>query len=204
MHTFMKGRAVTSTVALTYLFMVTLASYPVSAMAQTPDTNAPIIDFQAVSQGVKGDSQVFTATVTDEGRLNTVSLYYRFSDEQPYVKEPMRELGSTGIYTVTVETDSAPQSSEFIQYYMEAIDASGNRALQGFAFDPIERQLLPTQSAVAPLAVTAPEAGLTTGQKILYGALGLLVVGALAAAAGGGGGGSVETVPVTVVVDSLQ
>lgn len=180
-----------------------LFSMPGMVNAQSTDIEPPVIEFEAVSSGNAGDSQVFAATVADNTQIASVTLYYRFAESTAYQNRPLNMLGSSGIYTVTISSEELPPSATFIQYYIEAFDAAGNRALQGFAFDPIERQLVTPQAPVAQATNEPVEAsGMSLNRKLLYGAVGLLVVGVLASAAGGGGSSSAG-VPVTVVVDQL-
>lgn len=181
------------------------------ARAQVEDNTPPAIEFQPLEEGRRGDTQVFSANVSDDSAIESVTLRYRLESGEPYASLPMKPLGGTNIYTASIA--GADADAESIQYYIEAIDAVGNRSIEGFAFDPLERVL---RTPGVPIAGPAPESegpasGLTTTQKILYGVLGVVVVGAIAAAAGGGGGGSGggqplgdETdVPVTVVVDPV-
>ena len=116
----------------------------------------------------------------------------------------MSLLGDSGIYTVKLESAELPDQANLIQYYLEATDIVGNRALQGFAFDPLERLLVSESvAAVPPASEPFVSGSLSLTRKVIYGAVGLLLVGVLAAASGGGGSGSSAGVPVTVVVDQL-
>ncbi len=185
--------------------VVQLFSLPGMAWAQQADIDPPVIEFEAVSSGNAGDSQVFAATVADNAVVQSVSLYYRFAESTAFDKRSMTMLGTSGIYTVSITGEEQPTDSTFIQYYIEAFDEAGNRALQGFAFDPIERQLVtPVATAGSQVPVEPIEStGMSLNRKILYGAVGLLVIGVLASAAGGGGGSSSAGVPVTVVVGQI-
>ena len=180
-----------------------LFSMPGVVNAQSTDIEPPVIEFEAVSSGNAGDSQVFAATVADNTEIASVTLYYRFAESTAYLNRPLNMLGNSGIYTATISSEELPPAATFIQYYIEAFDTAGNRALQGFAFDPIERQLVTPKAPVAQVTNEPVETtGMSFNRKLLYGAVGLLVVGVLASAAGGGSGSSAG-VPVTVVVDQL-
>lgn len=204
MQFLMQQKMLTVTLVVLQLFMQVALVMPTPLWAQVLDTDPPRIDFKPVVEGLKGDSQVFSATVSDDLELADVVLHYRLDGESVYQNRTMTPIGSTGIFTTTVKIDD---SVDVIQYYIEATDKAGNRTLQGFAFDPIERQLLESQVPAAQLArLEEPAPGLSTGRKILYGVLGLIVVGALASAASGSGsgtGGSSQTVPVTITVRPL-
>jgi len=149
---------------------------------------------------------VFSATVTDNQDVLEVVLYYRVADSGDYLYAPMQAIPGTSIYTVTVDIDTT--ESVVLEYYVNASDVSNNRVVKGFSFDPLLRTLeAPEQIATAPEPVPAAETAattpapaapsMTTGRKILYGALGILAVGALAAAANSGGGGGASSTPST-------
>jgi hypothetical protein len=181
------------------LSMGLFSTIPRMALAQTADINPPVIDFEAIKTGTSGDSQVFAATIVDNVGVQSVNLFYRFADDTTYRSRLMNMLGSSGIFTVTLDSLEVPDNANFVQYYIEAFDGAGNRTLQGFAFDPLERQLVSVpEVAVAPLGEPIPTDGLPLSRKIIYGALGVLIVGVLASSSGGGGGSSAG-VPVTIV-----
>lgn len=187
----------------TLITVLHLFTMPGLVQAQSTDIEPPVIEFEPVSSGNSGDSQVFAATVADNNEIASVTLYYRFAESTPYQSRQLKMLGNSGIFTATLLSDELPPSAMFVQYYIEAFDAAGNRALQGFAFDPIERQLVTPEVPVAQAPTeTVEPSGMSLNRKIIYGAVGLLVVGVLASAAGGGGSSS-PGVPVTVVVDQL-
>lgn len=197
-------------VAITHLFFSVLIVAPGLAHAQTTDNEPPVIELELVSEGIKGDTQVFSATVTDNEQIASMTLHYRFSNDAGYNIVPMSIIQGTDIYTASIDTNSS--NSNVIQYYMEAKDAGGNRTVQGFAFDPFERALTDdgivvseSAAAGAVVPVVAPKRSLT--RKIAYGLVGLLVVGGLISASGGSSGGtSTNTgdVELTIVVDRFQ
>lgn len=173
---------------------------PVSVMAQAADSEPPQITFDRLAEGVRDDTQVVSATVTDNIEVESVVLHFRFDNEVSYRTVPMNRLADTDIYSASVEPSNG---SELMFYYLETSDASGNRTLEGFSFDPIERALVPA-NLVAAGSDSPVGTPMSTRNKVLYGVLGLVIVGALAAAAGGGsGGGENGNVPVTVITDPL-
>ena len=200
----LRKRSLSFIAAVLHLSIICLGAFPGIATAQSVDIEPPVIEFEAIDEGTLGDNQVFGATVLDNVAVSSVKLFYRFSESGQYRSQLMIMLGSSGIYTITIDNEAVPADATFVQYYLEALDGVGNRSLQGFAFDPIERQLVEAQ-IVAADATTEPVAatGISLNQKIIYGALGLLLVGVLASASGGGGSSTTPGVPVTVVVDQL-
>lgn len=176
--------------------------------AQTLDVDPPSIDLELVEEGVRGETQVFSATVNDNDQISSMTLHYRFGSDSAYVSAPMSVIAGTDIYTTSIDTNGS--TADVIQYYMEARDAGGNRTVQGFAFDPFERSLVDEDAPVVSDATTvvpavepvvAAKPRLSTGRKVAYGLIGLLVVGGLASALGGGGSGGGGDSPSTGDVD---
>ncbi len=183
------------------------------------DTLPPIIELETIETGVAGQDQVFTALVADDGDLLDVKLYFRYAGQQAYQTVNMDPLASTSFYLATLTTPA--QETRAIEYYVQARDIAGNRAVEGFAFEPLVRQLTPpqnapsntdtqqdtaTETAQSPEFQGEPESG---GIKIWQIVLGVLAVGALAglaASSGGDGGGGgdepQQTVPLSIIVNT--
>jgi len=204
MQVMFNTRLVASLVAGLHLFVALLATTPTMALAQNLDIDPPVIEFEPIGSGNRGDSQVFAATVVDNVEVASVKIYFRFTEESPYQIKDMELLGASGIYTLKLEVEDLPADAMFIQYYLEAHDSAGNRALQGFAFDPIERALVEPTPLTTEVAAQEPvkSGGLSFNQKLIIGVVGVLALGVLASASGGGGS-SEPGVPVTIVVDQL-
>ena len=179
----------------------------VTAQAQVIDVDPPTIELEAVDEGIRGETQVFSATVEDNNEVSMMTLHYRFGNTSNYQSVPMSPIAGTSIYTASVDTSDT--SITLIQYYMEARDSGGNRTVQGFAFDPFERVLVEQQEVVATApagtaVVPAAPVRMSTQRKVIYGLLGVLVVGGLVAASSsssGSGGGADEEVDLTIFVD---
>lgn len=178
---------------------------PLHAESVVPDTRAPHIELEALTESAADRSQVFTAQVSDDRALESVTLHHRRDGTQPFARATMSPLGDTGYYSVSLPTD--PDDLRAIEYYVQALDGNGNRTVEGYAFDPFRRTLLPA----APLAVDGrnaePAERTAAGDASLQRrwwavALGIVAVGAIAALAGGGGsddsGGGEGTVPPAV------
>jgi len=134
-------------IALTHLVFSVLVAAPGLVHAQSADTEPPVIEFELVEQGVRGETQVFSATVTDDNAVSSMTLHYRFVNDSAYIAAPMSLIQGTDIYTASIDTNGSTASA--IQYYMEARDAGGNRTVQGFAFDPFDRVLVDDQIVAA-------------------------------------------------------
>lgn len=202
----------TRPIAVVHLLLALLCTLVVASpgIAQDDDRVPPVISFEPLAEGRRGDTQVFSARVDDaDGAIERVTFHYRPAGTSAYTTREMTAIPGTDIYTVSVD-DLGPEV-EAVQFYFDAVDAAGNRSIEGFAFDPLERLLVgpdvPVQAEVDEGAAPIEADGLSTRRKILYGVLGVVAVGAIAAAAGGGsdGGGGDDggTVPVTIVADPL-
>jgi len=200
------SKATSTLVAALHVYISLFAVLPGIALGQGVDVDPPVIELQAVEEGVRGDTQVFTATITDNNIVSSATLFYRFGSQARYSATPMAVIQGTDIYTASIDT--ADTSSGVIQYYLEAKDPSANRTVQGFAFDPLERVLVdtPTVATTATQTDAAASSGLSTNKRVIYGVLGLVALGALASLAGGssGGGSGADEVDVVIRVDKFQ
>ncbi len=207
-------RVISSLLIFCQISLSCLSLFATTAAAQSRDTEPPTITFDEVEETRKGDSQVFTVTAADNVGVDSLEFFYRFGSDQQYAISVMRRIGGTDLFTFTLQADDIPERADVIQYYLEAKDEEGNRTLRGFSFDPLERVLLAgSATGLAGTEQAKPDSSsllgsLSTTEKILYGALGVVIVGALVAAAGSGGdddggGSGASGVPVTITVDPL-
>lgn len=188
--------------AWTFLAATLYWAVPTVSLAQTIDTNAPVIEVEELQDSPVDLSQVFTALIADDVQLKDATLYYRRAGQQAFKSLPMEPLGSTGYYSVSVPTSVTDLRA--IEYYVQARDEAGNRTVSGFAFDPYQRNLhtsadslarqtaSPAQSAPTQPADTIP----LLKQRWVQITLGVLAVGALATLASDDGADS-QVVPLT-------
>lgn len=165
----------------------------------SPDTRSPLIELEAVAESQAEESQVFTAQVVDDRLLKDVLLYHRRTGQQAFTPTPMTVLGDSAYYTASINTD--PEDLRSIEYYVQARDESGNRTVEGYAFDPYTRVLIENEALVLT-AQAKPEttpAFNTSSIRWWHIAAGILVAGAIASAAKGGGSDSSDdaTAPLT-------
>lgn len=182
--------------------------------AQIQDFDAPIIGLDDQDEAPRDQDQVFAVTVTDDRALESVFFHFRFDAGEPYQSAAMTQVGGTDRYTYTISAVLIEPAAPSIQYYIDARDEAGNRTLQGFAFDPIERLLI--DAPIEPVATSETQSSaepeivvnsMSTTQKVVYGVLGVLVVGALIAGSSSDSGDSSTgggiTVPVTITSEPL-
>jgi len=200
--------------------LVLAFGHSAAVLAQSaPDIEPPSVELELVESAPADLSQVFTAQVTDDRELGDVSLHFRRAGQTVFEKIQMRQIGNTGFYSISIETD--PGDIRSFEYYVQAIDLNGNRTVSGYAFDPFVRTISETDEPVAPLtsntantalatsnaATAAATAGATKANssssslRWLYVALGIVAVGAIASQAGGGGGGGGNPATAPLVVN---
>lgn len=186
---------------------------------QGSDTVPPLIELEAIETGVAGEDQVFTALVADASDLLDVKLYFRYQGQQAYQTVNMEPLANTRLYLTTLATPAS--ETRAIEYYVQARDIAGNRVVEGFAYEPLVRNLTAPENTAGstnptpePVAETTPEPEFQTeadsgGIQVWQIVLGVLAVGALAglaASSGGGDGGNggdpQQTVPLSITINT--
>ncbi len=154
------------------------------------DLDPPLIEHEIVSEVESNIRQTFVATVVDDDELDSVRLFYRFSGELTYSTIMMSRVSFSSSYIAQINTDPAIETT--IEYYIQAKDKSGNRTVRGYAFNPLERNIVLSEDYLAANTTEAVAAPVTeepqTSRKTLYVVLGVLAVGLIAGLAGGSGG----------------
>ncbi len=195
--------------ALVFLLAVYITLLPVAQAQQGKDVTPPVIKHQPLSEALPlGEPLSISSTVTDDVGVGQVLLFYRTKGRSAYQRAPMRRIGTTSIYMVTLRGVREPG----LEYYIQATDLTGNILLEGYDFAPLFVAVAepgaapaaaetPQAPAAAPAAAQAPPASATTAAaakttsegsgatKWLWIGLGVLAVGAVASGGGGGGGG---------------
>lgn len=193
---------------LVYSMLILNIVAPFAQAQSVFDVNPPEITLDELSSGIAGETQIFTAQVTDDISIQDVKIYYRYSGQLAFKSLPMEALGNSSYYSARLETD--PSETRSIEYYLQARDNGGNRVVRGFAFEPLVRALSPAGEAPiqqAPIQTGPAASSGSGGFKWWYVALGVLAVGAAAGLAGGGGssdGGGQDLVPFNVSVSTPQ
>lgn len=186
---------------LAVLLCLSLAFTPFAgALAQVDDSEPPVLIHRQLDSGVAGELQTFLARVSDDFGVEEVVLYYRQSDTGPFQSLNMRPLvDSIGEYMIAIETSDRAYSG--LQYYIEAIDMSGNITNRGFDYAPIVLPLtapvIASTESTPEIAIARPEAeSVPQNEGFSVGPVGILLgIGALLALGALAGGGSDEDPP---------
>lgn len=184
---------------LSLLVLVSVVSQPVYAI----DFIAPRIDHPGVETPIKpGDNQLITAKVTDDARVEAVTLHYRERGTRDFVPVPMSNLDGSDHYEANVISGI---ESSGIEYFFEATDSSGN-TLEMYGSDgkPFNVAVVTQQvSVVNNVNIKVPNAGRNelrkksresvlpikkekSGNRWLWVGLGVLAAAVVAGAGGGG------------------
>ena len=171
---------------------------PLHAQERATDTRAPLVEVDVLPAGTADEVQTFSARVTDDRTLDAVTLHYRRAGAVPFERAAMSALDGGNRFGVALPTD--PEDLRDIEYYVQALDESGNRTVSGFAFDPLVRRLSARDPALTAAPATTdgrPPAVSSGGTRWWALALGVLAVGAFVSLSGDDGGGG-DTVPLTI------
>lgn len=179
---------------LTTVLMTLCIISPVSAQSTDIDTDAPVLE-EILINSEPGARHRFWARVVDNVTVERVVLSYRLGNETAYHKLPM-PLSEQADWFYT-ELDEDIPSDSVIDYYIQAVDASGNPTQQGYKYNPALSSEKQSVAAAAteqtPGSKTSAKNGVLgtsiSGRTVLYGVLGVLAVGAVA------GGLNSETTP---------
>ena len=151
------------------------------------DLTAPEILHVPISEPLQpGESHTFSATVTDNVKVKSVDMFYRVVGESEYKRLKMSKNGeNSDEYRITLDSDIMEEPG--IEYYIQAVDVSGNSLLHGYSFSPLTIAVgaQPINKTDAEIISAKPE---ETSYKWLWITLGVLAVGAVASGGGGGGG----------------
>ncbi|MBV1881769.1 MAG: hypothetical protein KUG82_09060 [Pseudomonadales bacterium] len=156
------------------------------------DVIAPEIQHLPLLEKIaNNDSQIISATVTDDVAVQSVILFFRSSGTLTFNQRRMNRVGDTDIYSATLRTEELISSG--LEYYIQAKDLAGNKILRGHSFTPltikIKRKITddPSSSTTERLVNTSTQ---DPQKKSLLKNKWFWIAGAviLGAAAGGGDG----------------
>jgi len=179
------------------------------------DLDPPDVNHIPINSGVAGSAQSFSVRAVDAQGIAEVTFFYRAFNQDAYQSLEMRNVAGTDNYTVSVQTT---ESQKQFEYYFLVVDTGGNKVLNGFPYQPFERFLVQPTTADSANPKETPAEDVTNAEQadqtdkpagpgvnsnhLLWGLLGLVVIGALASSGGGdqSTGSNGQTVPVTVRV----
>jgi len=185
---------------LVYLLTLSLIYSPIiradSLALPSTDLVAPQVLHETITEpAAPGESHKFSATVTDNVAVQSVTLFYRTKGTQSYKRKPMVSQGKD-VYTAIISGDEMQPPG--IEYYIQATDTSGNNLLHGYSFSPLVVAVTGAAAvapAKKPLAAKSKEE--KSSNKWLWIGLGVLAAAALAGGGGGGGGTDTATLSIT-------
>lgn len=133
-----------------------------------------------------GQNYTVEATVMDNEKIDSVTLFYRPINTTEYKSIPLKRLKDTYLYSTTIDKNEINPPG--IEYYIQAVDEAGNRLTSGYKTAPLIVNVFENASQIVntssiPILEPLEE---SSSNKWLWIGLGVLV---LAAAVGGGGGG---------------
>lgn len=123
------------------------------ASATPMDNIPPTITHTPVTAARADASVSLSAVVKDNIAVSSVALYYRTHGAADYSRVAMTYSGTTDQYTATVP--AATVTAAGVEYYIEAMDNNGNRALSGSQTTPyfISTDATPTLLTASPNTV---------------------------------------------------
>ena len=183
--------------ALCPLALLIPLSLQAADLALPPDdVSAPEVQHSPLLEKVaNNESQIISATVTDDVAVQSVILFFRPSGIPTFNQRRMNRVGDSDIYSATLRAEELISSG--LEYYIQAKDLAGNKILRGHSFTPLTIDIKhkiadePRSSTTERFASTpAPDPQKKSILKNKW----FWIAGAviLGAAAGSGGGGSGE------------
>lgn len=182
------------------IFFLQVVSPPLLAAQlglQAPDIEPPAILFDAGSAEIEEGIKTFSATVTDNVGVASVTLYYKGVTDVAFKPREMKQSSTDpNVYTAKISLDAV--ISDKIEIYIRADDVSGNSIFEGQKFSPLAYSIVPAGAGKVITSVTEPPADEEEGMSTL--SLILIGLGVAALAGGGGGGGGTTPTNGSVII----
>lgn len=191
---------------LIYILTLSLTYAPILRADQLSLPSTDLIAPQVIHDPIKeamaaGKDKKFSAIVTDNVGVQSVTLFYRTVGAKDYKRKPMIGQGSD-TYSATV--DASEMQEPGVEYYIQATDQAGNNLLHGYSFSPLIVNVSATAAPKTAKTVAAKEEPKDiaytpkeeSSNKWLWIGLGVLAVAAAAGGGGGGGGTSGATLTI--------
>ena len=157
------------------------------------DNQPPEILFNASNNEIESGNKTFTATVTDNVGVATVTLFFKGETDMVFQPVIMKQSETDpDLYTKELFFDHIIVKK--VEIYIRADDISGNSIFEGQNFSPLVFSVIPAGEEEMIQSVTeAPvqkEEELSTLTWILIGIGAIVLAGSLSGGGGGGGGSS--------------
>jgi len=150
--------------AMCICLLSVFVALPWTAYAQSTDNIEPEIVHESSGEAIPGLKQTFTAIVTDDIAVQSVTLLYRVSLDSDFVEKTMIIDNEPSRYVADIMVD--PGTAK-IEYYIEAIDTAGNTKLRGNSLFALNRSI--ADSSLKK----------NNRRTVLYSVLGVVAAGAL-------------------------
>lgn len=108
------------------------------------DAQPPVIEHESTGQGRAGDTQVISAKINDDQSLLAAVLFYRFSGDEQFNSVDMQLVDGESVFSASIVTSASDVRD--IEYFIQAEDTAGNRAIKGFTFDPLVFKIYPART----------------------------------------------------------
>jgi hypothetical protein len=157
------------------------------------DTQPPVILFDAGNNEIESGLKTFSATVTDNVGVATVTLFFKGETDIVFKSHIMKQSDTDpSLYTKELFFDHVIVNK--VQIYIRADDISGNSIFEGQKFSPRVFSVIPAGEEIVIHSVTEPpvqeEEGTSTLTWILLGIGAIVLAGSIGGGGGGGGGSS--------------
>ena len=161
------------------------------------DNQPPEILFDAGSNKIESGIKTFTATVTDNVGVATVTLFFKGETDMIFQPVIMKQSETDpSLYTKELFFD--PVIFNKVEIYIRADDISGNSIFEGQKFSPLVFSVIPAGEEELTRSVTEPpvekEEEVSTLTWVLIGIGVIVLAGSLGGGSSGGSSGGTVTV----------
>lgn len=169
------------------------------------DIEPPELLFDAGNNEIESGIKIFTATVTDNVGVATVTLFFKGENDMVFKPFIMKQSDTDpSLYTNAVFLDHVIANK--VEIYIRADDVSGNSVYEGQKFSPLVFSVIPAGEEIAIQSVAElpvqEEESLSTLTWVLIGIAAVVLAGGSSSSGGGSsGGGSSSGNTITITGD---
>ncbi len=127
------------------------------ASAAPLDNVKPVVVHTPVATAKIGSDVSISATVTDNIAIDTATLYYKVAGASAFTSKPLTYSNTTGKWTAVIPGTSVTAAG--VEYYLEAVDTTGNKGWSGSSGVPyvITTDSTPTLLIASPSTVNVAD-----------------------------------------------